>query len=67
MEKPTEKQNVNWNDVAQLAKDYMEYLDSEDACEDTIGDYETPIFEAVIMAIYGDDVFKYINKRIDEF
>lgn len=54
-------------ELIEMVEEYMDYLfEDEDACEDTVGDYDSRIFEKAVEAIYGPKVWDSINKRIDE-
>jgi len=44
-------------------QEYMEYVASDKYHEDN--DWKQFIFEATLIAFYGKDVFKYINKRLN--
>jgi len=67
MEKPKEIEKPDFTALILAVNEYMDALEDEDTCEDTITDYENPIFEAAMTAIYGKDCFKYVNKKIEEF
>ena len=66
MEKPQINLTPDFTKLIEAVKDYMDFLEDEDACEDNISDGENPIFEAAVMVVYGDNAFDYINKKIDE-
>jgi len=58
MERPTIQKNIDWNDVMANA---MAYLDEvEEGHTDT--DTAHYIFESVMTAVFGEDVFRYVNK-----
>lgn len=59
--------NPNFAKLVEAVRDYMDALEDKETCEDTIVDYENPIFEAAVMCLYGEKAFDYINKKIDEF
>jgi hypothetical protein len=51
-------------DIARLQKVVMEYMRqvvSDDSVDEDLSHY---IFEEAMMAFYGRDVWKYINKRL---
>ena len=61
MERPQQLENQDFSKVAKLCREYIEELDREDYVDD---DLETYIFEAAIEAVFGKDVWIWINKRL---
>ncbi len=51
---------TDWEPVANLALDYINILKRGER----VGDYEHFIFESVMVAIYGKDVWEWVNKRL---
>lgn len=43
---------------------YVEYFEDDDFIEDNISDYENEIFEQELLAVFGDDVIEWINRRM---
>lgn len=65
MDKPAIKEKVSLEDVKKQTEDYLEWLASEDYCEDEIENYERSIYELVMTALYGREVWDFINSKID--
>lgn len=58
---------IDFTEVIELAKSYMEEIHREGITSDKLSDYDAYIFEAVIEAIYGKDIFeKEINPILEE-
>ena len=51
--------NINWDSVLSTAKSYMDFVESDKYHEDN--NYDNYIFEEVMMAVYGNDVFKKLE------
>lgn len=60
--KPTPLRNIDWKDVKRLCIRYIEDmgLDEDDVDED----YPIYIYEAAIEAVFGGEVWKWINARL---
>lgn len=65
MENPEIKKDIDLEKVLEACKEYIDFLDSEDYHEDGIDNYEHNIFEKSLEAIYGEDVFDWVNEKID--
>lgn len=61
MEKPVQKTDVDLTKLRDICQSYLDYLDSDDYHEDN--DYKQYIFEEAMKAIFGNDVWKYINSK----
>ena len=48
--------------LVKACEDFLEYIASPDSNVDGKEDYENDIFEKALEAVFGDDVFAYINK-----
>ncbi len=59
MDKPTPSESPDFSEVIRLVKDHFEYRHAQDYHEDN--DDRTYIFEASLRAVYGSNVFKYLN------
>jgi hypothetical protein len=57
---PLPNDEVDWEPVANLALDYINIIERNARA----GDIKQYIFEAVITAVYGNDVWEWINKRL---
>lgn len=64
MKKPEVKKDINLEKVLEACEDYIDFLDSEEYYEDGLEDLENYIFEASLTAVYGDDVFDWVNSKI---
>ncbi len=61
MERPEKKEEIGWGKVIRVADHCMAHLQVERRYPKDIKQYT---FEEVMKAIYGDDVFRWINKRL---
>jgi hypothetical protein len=62
MRKPEQIQEVDLTAVRKACQEYIDFLgDEEDYHEDSINDYEYEVMEKAMEAIFGDDVWKYVN------
>jgi len=64
MEEPKELKQPNFSALIAEVQAYIEYMGSEDYHEDGASDYEHSVFEAAIEAVYGPDVWKWVNDKI---
>lgn len=60
---PKMKVSPNTKEIEKVAKDYMDYVASDEYCCGERGDWEHWFYEAVLTAYYGNEVFEYINSR----
>lgn len=56
----------NAPDLIEACQDYLDYIDSPEYHEDGVDDYEHAIFEAALQAVFGRDVFDFVNWIGDE-
>lgn len=63
---PKELTDIDLSFVMEACREYMEYLKSEDFHFDGKDDYEEAIEEAAMMAMYGEDVYEFINQRVED-
>lgn len=56
--RPVRQDSINWKPVLELAESYVHDLDEEGYVDD---DMEHYIKEAVLEAVFGEDVWKWIN------
>lgn len=52
--------------LRQATESYIDYLNSEESNEDRDEDYQHNIFEAAVELYYGEDIWDWVNKKIDE-
>jgi len=57
---PTPLEEINWNIVREAAVEYIQLVDENKRVDQS----EHFIFESVIMAVYGKDVWNWVNKRL---
>lgn len=63
MERPKLKEgNIDSTHLAWVTEDYLDFIQSPDRTDDD-EDYKQRIFEEAMKTIYGDNVFKWINKQ----
>jgi hypothetical protein len=65
MKRPLRKNKVDITLLVQSCEDFIDFLEDDDYHEDKIENYENDIFEKVMEAIYGKEVFNFINNRIE--
>jgi len=63
--KPEILENHNTKELTKLCKQYIDYLDSEYLTEDGLSKREPYIFEQALKTIFGDNVFDYVNSKIE--
>ena len=61
MDKPTQKENIDWTDVVEMAQDHLDTVG--EVGFESARDVDHYIFEEVMKAIYGDNVFDWYNKH----
>ena len=59
MQKPKQQGNPNFQELIDECQEYLDYLTSEEYHEDN--DREHFIFESAMEAVFGRDVWEYIN------
>jgi len=60
MNRPKIKENIDLAIIIDSVENYMDQVEEGYVSEDT----EHYIFEDVIRAVYGDDVWKYVNEKV---
>ena len=63
MKKPEILKEINLDRLKEICQNYIDYIDSDDFHEDN--DFEYFIFETALEAIYGVNIFDYINSKTD--
>jgi hypothetical protein len=64
MPKPKVLEDMDLDHLIEQCQEYIDFIDSDEYHED--GNDAHYIFEAAMMAVFGNDVFKWVNKRVDE-
>jgi len=62
MDRPILKANPNFQQIVEICEQYMESLDTDLPLKD--GKYY--IYEVALIALYGEDVFDWINEQDEE-
>jgi len=57
---PLSDEEINWNIVREAAVEYIQLVDENKRVDQS----EHFIFEGVIMAVYGKDVWNWVNERL---
>lgn len=50
---------IDWSDVIEICEQYIDEISHKELNENT----ENFIFEAALKAVYGDNVFNYVNSK----
>lgn len=58
--KPIKSIEIDWSDVIEICEQYINEIFHKELDEDT----ENFIFEAALKAVYGNDIFNYVNYKI---
>jgi hypothetical protein len=66
MEKPKLVGIFDSQEFKDTCQEYVDFVDSDEYHEDRSDSYENAIFESALEMLYGEKVFDWINKRIDE-
>ncbi len=64
MKKPKQQKDIDLSKVIKKAQLYIDYLASKEFHEDNMHHYEDDILSETLKAIYGENVFDYINSKI---
>jgi glycosyltransferase involved in cell wall biosynthesis len=64
MEKPNQLNQVNLDELRKICQEYVDFVDSDDEYYED-NNFDQYIFEKAMMALYGKDVFDWINERRD--
>jgi hypothetical protein len=59
------KKDPNFTNVRILCNEYLDFLVSDRYNEDELSDYKRAIFEASMEALYGEEVWKFVNENMD--
>jgi hypothetical protein len=62
MEKPKRLDTIDVEKIITICQDYIDFVDSDDFHEDN--DYHHYISETAIKAVFGPDVWKFINDKM---
>lgn len=65
------KPSMAWNvpecpDLISTCQDYLDYIESSKYNSNKASDHENAIFEAALRAVFGEDVFDFVNWKSDE-
>lgn len=55
----------DFRDIVEAAQEYIDYIDSDEYNDDRVEDYEESILEAVLLTVYGKNIFDWTYKRIE--
>lgn len=64
MDKPTALPNPDFTKLIEALQEYIDFVGSDDFHEDVDDDYENEIFETALEAVYGPNVWNWINEVI---
>jgi hypothetical protein len=64
MEKPKQLIEVNLDELRKICQEYVDFVDSDDEYYED-NNYDQYIFGRAMVALYGKDVFNWINERRD--
>lgn len=64
MEKPKQLNQVNLDELREICQEYIDFVDSNDEYYED-NNFDQYIFEKAMIALYGEDVFNWINERRD--
>lgn len=56
----------NWTTTQRLVVEYIQYLDGDDRNEDGAAKFDAYIAEAAVAAVFGGEIFEWINSRFEE-
>ncbi len=59
--RPKQLDEVDTKSLRDICQQYIDYIDSEEYHEDN--DYDHYIFQATMEAVYGNNIWKFINNR----
>jgi CRISPR/Cas system CSM-associated protein Csm2 small subunit len=63
MDKPVPRAVIPFENIVKVVKEYVDFLDSDDYHDDKLHDFKHYIFEASMEAVYGEEVWNYINRH----
>ena len=61
MNRPNIKKDIDLSRLIEVAENFMDEVDIREVSEDT----EHYIFEKAMVALYGEDVWTYVNEKIN--
>lgn len=61
-EKPKQLEIANLDSLRKICQEYIDELDSKEFVDE---DYDNYIYEVALECIFGKDVWKWINKKLD--
>ena len=65
MKKPEIKSAINLSEVGEACQDYIDFLDSPEYHVDKLENYEREILEKTLEAVFGKDVWDFVNRDIE--
>jgi hypothetical protein len=66
MEKPKQKTVINLKELEKSCQEYLDFIDNdEDYNEDELDDYKQFVFERAMEAVFGNEVWEFVNNRQD--
>jgi hypothetical protein len=63
--RPLKVENVDIKKLWNTCEDFISFLESDEYHEDKIENYVNDVFGKAMESIYGKEVFKFINNRIE--
>jgi hypothetical protein len=63
--KPIPINNPDLADLIEATKEYVDYLNSEDYCDDGASDYKHEIFEVAMKTVFGPNIWDWIYERLE--
>jgi hypothetical protein len=62
---PGKNDEIDNSEITEACEEYLLFLTSEQYNEDRLIDYENNIFEKALEAVYGEDVWDFVNEQMD--
>lgn len=59
-----QRERISWTEVIILVTEYIALCESSDYHEDRAAKYDSWIAEAAIEAVYGPEIWEWLNDRI---
>ena len=63
MNKPEIKTDIDLHDLKDAAQGYIDFIDSEEFNEDDEEAFRNEVYEKAMIALFGEDVFEWVNKK----
>jgi len=63
---PKQLEQVDLEAITDTCENYLQWIISDNYHEDKDRDHEHIIYETVLEAVYGEDIWEWVNKQIDE-